>query len=251
MRLLAFLFTLSGMFACISEQAEQLTADGIMAKAYEKAGGQFWQKPLSLSLFGNGIFYFEKDTFIHESHAMYRVYESTKEDSHAANGKVRIESYRNGVPIILLTFDGEHTYDLNGRQDKSEADSRWASNFGYGAIRHVFDEGYSLELHGEDVIHGKPTHTIKLIDPNGGESFFDIRKLSYEIVKVGFDTPRGWHFRLYSQFFQKPEYSWNQAGKVELYYNDKKSNEIYWTDFAVNEKLSDELFVIKTNNLSK
>ncbi len=220
------------------------SAEDIMRQAHEKAGCEFWRRPQSLSLIGHGIFYQDQDTFIHESHKMYRVYDTEKSNAHSANGKVRIESYRNGRAIIMLSFDGEHTYDLSGKQDKSDADKRWASNFGYGAIRHALDPGYSLTLIGEDVVQQQKTYTIEVTDPNQGKTNFDITQDGYEIVKVAFDTPRGWHHRIYSNFFSKVKYSWHQAGLVELYYNDKKTNEIIWTDFDVNEDLPDELFIL-------
>ena len=220
------------------------SAEEIMIKAHQKAGGEFWRRPQSLSLIGHGIFYQGQDTLIHESHKMYRVYARDKNNAHRANGKVRIESYRDGTPVILLSFDGEHTYDNTGKQDKSDADQRWASNFGYGAIRHALDPGYSISLIGEDTVKQQKTFTIEVTDPTQGITNFDITQDKFEIVKVAFDTPRGWHHRIYSNFFSKDKYSWHQAGLVELYYNDRKSNEIIWIDFDVNQDLPNELFIL-------
>ncbi len=227
-----------------TKTTEHEIARSIMEKAHKKAGGEFWQKPKSLTLKGYGLFYQGDTVFRHEKHNMWRVFESEKLNAHAANGKVRIESFRDGKPIILLTYDGKNTYDLNGKQEKSEADKRWASNFGYGAIRHVLDEGYSLELSEYDSVYAEEVYMIKVTDPNGGETFFGITTEDYKIVKVGFQTPRGWHERIYSQFFEKPEYSWLQAGRVELFYEGKKSNEVFWEDFEVNEELPDNLFIL-------
>ncbi|MEN0046223.1 MAG: hypothetical protein AAF806_04085 [Bacteroidota bacterium] len=222
----------------------ELTASTIMQRAHEKAGGKFWSQPQSLSLFGYGIFYENGEAIKHEKHNMWRVFESQKDAAHIANGKVRIESYRAGKPFFLITYDGENTYDLNGKQEKSAADQRWASNFGYGVIRHAFDEGYRLEKAGMDTVNNEATHQIKIIDPQGGDTLFDITQNDYKIVRVGFDTPRGWHERIYSNFFTKKGYNWFQAGKVELFYKGKKANDIIWTDFEVNEVLADSLFVL-------
>jgi len=227
-----------------NQNQTEIDATYVIKQAYQKAGGEFWRRPESLTLIGHGVFYSGLDTFIHESHKMYRVYESEKTDAHAANGKVRIESYRNGKPIILISFDGEHTYDLNGRQEKSAADQKWASNFGYGAIRHALDEGYKIAISGKDKVNQEDTYTIEVIDQTEGKTYFDITQDKYEIVKVAFDTPKGWHYRIYSKFFKKDKYKWNQAGLVQLFYNDKLSNEIVWTDFEVNEDLPEELFVL-------
>jgi len=236
--------------ACTNRAPEleesNLSASEIMAKAHVNAGGKFWSQPKSLVLKGHGIFYQGQDTFLHETHNMYRIYEATKKEAHSANGKVRIESFRNGDPIILLSFDGQNTYDQNGKQAQSDADKRWASNFGYGVIRHAFDENYSLSLLGIDTIKGNTTFTIEITDPNQGKTIFDITQESFDIVKVAFDTPRGYHHRLYSKFFKKEKYNWNQAGLVELYYNDVKTTEILWEDFEVNVDLNDGLFLIES-----
>jgi len=224
---------------------KQLTATKIMQNAHEKAGGDFWRRPQSLTLKGHGVFYKSGDSAIHQRHNMWRVFEDEKSDAHKANGKVRIESFRDGEPIFVVSYDGEHTYDLNGKQEASAADNRWASNFGYGAIRHALDDGYQLQKQVDDTINDKLVYRIKVIDENGGQTYFGIDKIDFKIVKVAFDTPRGWHERIYSKFFSKTEYSWLQSGQVDLYYNSKIANTIIWEDFEVNEKLPDSLFVLK------
>lgn len=228
-----------------TKKNNDLTAKEIMQRAHKKAGGSFWQKPKSLTLKGHAVFY--KDSLIskHEIHNMWRIFNNTKEDAHIANGKVRIESFKNKTPVFIVTFDGKNTYDLNGKQNESNGDIRWASSFGYGAIRHAFDDGYKLQLMTEDTIKNKIAYTIKVIDINKGETFFGIDKENFTIVKVAFQTPRGWHHREYSEFFSKDKYSWLQSGRVELFYNDILSNEVYWDDFEVNEILSDNLFILK------
>ncbi len=224
--------------------SERLTATQIMKKAHEKAGGEFWQKPKSLMMKGHAIFYRDGKVSKHETHTMWRVYENTKEAAHKANGKVRIESFKDSTPVFMVSFDGKNTYDLRGKQDPSEADARWASNFGYGAIRHALDDGYTLKLVEDDTVKARPTYTIKVRDPKQGETFFGIDKEDFKIVKVAFQTPKGWHHRVYSEFFSKEEYSWLQSGRVELFYDGEISNEVFWTDFEVNEKLPDSLFVL-------
>jgi len=233
-----FLAAISGS----SQIEDSLTATEIMTKAHDHAGGDFWRRPSTLSLKGYGYFYKDGIKSKHERHEMYRVFEDTKKEAHAANGKVRIESYKSGKPIILVTFDGTHTYDLRGRRDQSVADKQWASNFGYGVIRHALDAGYRLKRLPDDTVDGLSSYFIKVIDPNKGETIFGIAKEDYKIIKVAFDTPRGWHERIYSNFFTKPHYSWQQSGLVRLYYNGVKSNEIIWEDFDVNTSLPDHLF---------
>lgn len=222
-----------------------LTATQIMKKAHEKAGGEFWRRPKSLTLRGYGIFYRNGDSVKHEKHNMWRAFVDEKDEAHKANGKVRIESFRNGKPVFIVSYDGENTYDLRGKQEKSEADKRWASNFGYGAIRHALDDGYQLQKMVDDTVSKKAVYQIKVIDKSKGETFFGIDKEGFKIVKVAFDTPRGWHHRIYSNFFSKEAYSWLQSGQVDLYYDNKKANTIIWEDFEVNQILPDSLFVLR------
>ena len=239
-----------GSYACKQQESSatdegvNLTARSIMSDAHDKAGGESWVKPQSLYLDGYGLFYSNGDTAYHEKHMMWRVYASSKDKAHVANGKVRIESIKNGTPVFMVSFDGANTYDLSGKQEQSEADKRWASNFGYGVIRHAFDDGYKLEKLEDGSVDAHKTYRIKVIDTQGGETIFDIRQHDYAIVQVGFDTPRGWHERIYSDFFKKKEYTWNQPGRVQLFYNDIKVNEIIWTDFDVDKSYDPELFII-------
>lgn len=179
-----------------------------------------------------------------KKHFMYRVFENKKVEAHAANGKVRIESYRDGIPIFLVSYDGNKTYDLNGKQKKSEADERWASNFGFGVIRHALDPGYQVEKLQDTVIREKDCYQIKIFDPKKKQTQFAINKSNFQIINVAFDTPRGWHERVYSNYFTKEPYDWLQSGQVELYYDNIKSNEVFWTDFDINLDLPDSLFIL-------
>ncbi len=233
------------------KEKEELTATDIMEKAHQKAGGDFWKRPESLTLKGYGLFYENGTPLKNETHNMWRVFEDEKSDAHKANGKVRIESFRNGKPFFVVTYDGQNTYDLRGKQEASAADKRWASNFGYGVIRHALDEGYILRKEVDDTINSQAVYRIKVIDKNKGETFFGIAKDDFKIVKVAFNTPRGWHERIYSNFFEKKQYSWLQSGRVQLYYNKKIANEIFWEDFEVNEQLPDSLFVLNRDEYEK
>ncbi len=248
--ILSFLLLVLTLTCKNSQQAPKnenhsLSTISIMKKAHEKAGGTFWQKPKSLTLKGYGVFYYDGKVVKHEKHNMWREFEKTKEAAHVANGKVRIESYKEGKPVFIVTYDGNNTYNLNGKQEKTAADKRWSSNFGYGVIRHALDDGYVLEKVANDTIKSNIAYTIKVIDPDKGETFFGIDTKDFRILKVAFQTPRGWHHREYSNFFSKDAYSWLQAGHVALYYDGKLSNEVYWQDFEVNEVLADSLFIIK------
>lgn len=227
---------------------EDLSATDIMTRAHEAAGGETWSRPKSLAMDGYAVFYKGGQSVKHEHHRMWRVYDATKTDAHKVDGKVRIESILNGRPVINLSYDGETTYTPQGAQPKSESDKRWSSNFGFGVIRHALDAGYSLERLPDDLIDGKPAFMIKVMDAAGGETQFGIAQADYKILKVGFESPRGWHERVYSNFYSNTGENWVQPGRVRLYYNGVKANEVIWTSYAINRELPDCLFVLPEAN---
>lgn len=125
------------------------------------------------------------------------------------------------------------------------ANAMWSANFGFGAIRHALDEGWSQTRGPDRLIDGAPAFMVTLRDPAGGETLFGIRQSDFAVVYVGFDTPRGWHERRYSHFFTKPGLDWVQPGRVRLFYNGVKANEAVWTDFEIGADMPDALFRIE------
>lgn len=220
-----------------------LSARTIVERATAQAGGESWRRPTTLYLEGYGTFYAPDGTpLINESHKMWRVYPEFKPQAHNADGKVRIESRRTGKIVTFLAFDGARTYGLDGILPPSAADKQWAENFGFGVIRFALDEGFSLARQPDDLVDGQPVYRIEVSDPTGAKTLFGISRADYAIRSVGFATPRGWHERIYSNFYQKPGLSWVQPGRIRLYYNGVKQNEIVWRDFKLNEPMPDGLF---------
>jgi len=213
-----------------------------MTRTHEAAGGETWSRPISLAMDGYAVFYKNGTAAKNEHHRMWRVYDADKIDAHKVDGKVRIESIRDGKVLINLSYDGETTYTPQGAQPESESDKRWSSNFGFGVIRHALNAGYSLKRLPDDLIDGRPAFMIKVMDPAGGETQFGIAQDDYAILKVGFDTDRGWHERIYSNFYSNPGEAWVQPGRVRLYYNGVKANEVIWTSYKINQGLPDCLF---------
>ena len=220
----------------------ELSADEIAARAHEAAGGEAWRRPRSLLLEGYMVMYRGAETDRYESYRMWRIYDWGKTDAHAADGKVRIEATRNGRIVFLLGFDGERTFNLDGWVDGSSVDAQWSSNFGFGAIRHALDDGWSLRRLPDDLVDGRVVHMIELLDPSGGVTRFGIDAVSFEVLYAGFDTPRGWHERRYSDYYRKPGVLWSQPGRVRLFYDGVKQNEIIWTDFTLDPPIADNLF---------
>ncbi len=227
---------------CFVHADLSLCAKDIVERAHEAAGGETWVRPRSLYLAGSSTFFDGTSARHYDRHEMWRVYPASKSAAHQADGKVRILSRQAGGVKIDLAFDGQRTY-VNGEvSDESENSRRWASNFGFGVIRHALGSEYSLTRLADDQVDGTPSFTIRVTDPAGSKTIFGVAKGSYEILMVGFDTPRGWHQRIYSDFFSKQDIQWNQPGLVRLYYDGIKQNEVRWTDFEINPRIDAAVF---------
>ena len=225
---------------------EELSAADIINRAYEAAGGETWRRPQSLFMRGYAVMYRDGKAATYDRYEMSRIYPSSKGDAHRADGKVRIEAWRREERMFVIAYDGERTYDANGPVTDQSANARWAANFGFGAIRHALDEGWAQKRLADDMVDGRLAHLVELTDPAGGVTRFAIAADDYAIVYVGFDTPRGWHERRYSEFFTKPGVSWVQPGRVRLYYDGVKQNEVIWRAFEVNKTFSDTRFIVPT-----
>ena len=225
--------------------APELTSEAILARVFEAAGGETWRRPESLVLKGRAVMYRGGAAVDYERYEMLRIYDWEKRDAHAADGKVRIEYWKDGKSAFVLSFDGERTYDANGPVADQSANAQWASNFGFGAIRHALDEGWTSVRLPDDMMEGRAVHMIELKDPSGGVTRFGVDAATYDVVYAGFDTPRGWHERRYSNFFRKPGLSWSQPARVRLYYDGVKQNEVIWTDFDVNVEIDKARFVVE------
>ena len=223
---------------------DALTATQIIERAYAENGGDAWVNPETLYMEGHALFWRGERYVRYEPYRMWRVYPQVKEDAHAADGRVRIEAFNEGEVVFQLSFDGVHTYDQTGRLAEAADSDRWASNFGFGVIRHGLDEGYQLRRGPDDYVDGQAAYAITIIDPAGGETLFNIRHDDFAVVRVAFDTPRGWHERLYSGFYRNEEGGWRQPLRIRLFYDGVKANEIYWTAFETGEAYPLELFQI-------
>jgi len=217
----------------------------IIALAHEAAGGATFVEPGALFLSGHNVIYGrDGGARTWDRYAMWRVFADEKADAHAANGKVRIEAWQGGKLAMLLSFDGQATYNQSGRMEDQSANAMWSNNFGFGAIRNALDEGWTQDRRSDRTIDGKPAYMVQLTDPSGGKTLFGFERSSLQILYVGFDTPRGWHERRYSDYFSKPGLDWQQAGRVRLYYDGVLANEAVWTDFEIGGTYEDEIFII-------
>jgi hypothetical protein len=231
-----------------SSSIEALDGRSILAKATEATGGSDWANARSLVLKGRAVFWSKPDaapTSSPDSYVMYREFDPNRQAAHGAEGKLRIIVSDKGKPQWTIGYDGEHSWNDRGVIPKAEAEKLWANNFGFGIIRHALKPGFKSERLPDDQVDGHAAYMVRLTDPTGTESLFGIDQKTFAIRMVGFVTPRGWHVRTYDNFFRPASLPrWLQAGKVTLYYNGVKQNEIHWKEAEVNVPIDAKIFAV-------
>ncbi len=223
------------------------TAREIVSRAHEVAGGAAWERPLTLHLRGRAIIY--KDGVlatrtVADEYDLWRVFPAWNTAAHGASGKVRIDARSNGRVLFQIAYDGKNTYNQNGLVPGAKASVEWSEAFGFGIIRFALDQGFSLTRLADDQVEGHPSFNVSVRDPTGSTTLFWIDSNSYAIRKVGFDTPRGWHERIYSGFEYHENPRFQQATRVRLFYRGALTNDITWEHYDVNVPIADNVFVI-------
>lgn len=231
--------------ALLATVPAQLTPEAILDRAAEAAGGDEWLNARTLALSGTAVFYgpsSPKPRSRATAYRMWRVFDPERQAAHGAEGKVRIHACDGSRQLFTVGFDGATTWTERGVTPKAEADAFWASNFGFGIIRHARKPGFKAERVPDDAVAGYPLYMVRLTDPSGARTLFGIDQQSFAIRMMGFASPRGWHVRTYDDFYRLPGSRWMQARKVTLYYNGVKSNEVFWRDTQVNAAMDEGLF---------
>ncbi|MEP2101353.1 MAG: hypothetical protein ABJP02_01865 [Parasphingorhabdus sp.] len=217
----------------------------ILAMAREAAGGDDWANARTLTLSGYAVFYGPQS---HEprtkasDYRMWRVFDPGRTVAHGADGKVRIIAKNAEKLIFEVGYDGETTWTERGITPKAEADKFWASNFGFGIIRQADKPGFVATRLPDDDVGGHAIYMVELTDPKGGKTLFGVDQQSHAIRTMGFRTPKGWHLRVYDDFVSLADPRWLQARHVTLYYDGRKSNEVFWTETTVNAEIDAALF---------
>lgn len=231
--------------ALLLAAAPALTAEQILDRAQEAAGGAEWLDARTLTLSGTAMFYGASGAQPRSratAYRMWRVFDSERQAAHGAEGKVRILACDGARALFTVGYDGATTWTERGVTPKAEAEAFWASNFGFGIIRHARKPGFKAERVPDDTLSGHPLYMVRLTDPGGAATLFGVDQRSFAIRMMGFASPRGWHVRTYDDFYRLPGSRWLQARKVTLFYNGVKANEVTWADTRVNAPIDHDVF---------
>ena len=224
---------------------QPLDGNAILLRAREAAGGDEWANARTLILSGHAVFYGaagHKPTSSPDSYTMWRVFDPNRQAAHGAEGKVRITIKDRGRLFMDVGYNGTDSWNEKGIIPKQQADAFWASNFGFGIIRHAGKPGFEAQRLPDDAVDGHPSYMVELTDPTGTKSLFGIDRKTFAIRMVGFRTPKGWHVRTYQDFVKLDNPRWLQARHVTLYYDGRKANEVFWTRYLVNPEIDPTLF---------
>jgi len=246
-----FALALPAALLVAAAPVETPDAQTIIDRAFEAAGGESWATARTLVLEGRAVFYGAEGATPRstaDSYRMWRVFDPGRQAAHGAEGKVRIDAKNGDRLLFQAGFDGVDTWNEKGPVPKVQADAFWASNFGFGIIRHARKPGFTLTRLPDDSVGAHPVYTVRLTDPAGTATLFGIDKASYAIRRMGFTSPRGWHERVYDDFEKIETPRWLQARHVTLYYNGVKANEVFWTKTRVNGAIDAALFAAPTAN---
>jgi hypothetical protein len=179
-----------------------------------------------------------------DRYVMYRRYPRELRAAHAGTGQFRLDAVAKGRVLFQTAFDGTRSYDQNGPVPPERAASDEASAFGFSAIRFAREPGFRVERLTDDDVEGRPCFLVRVTDPSGSHTLFAIDREDGTIRMAAWPTPRGWHHRLYSNFYWVPDPGFRQPGRVRLYYQGLKTVDIRWTSASINRPLPDELFVL-------
>jgi hypothetical protein len=226
--------------------ASAITPRGIIERAHAAAGGALWTRPKTLYMRGRAKLY--SDGTPHslvevDDYQMWREFPAFNRSAHDANGKVRIDAKRGSEIVFTTAFDGSLSYNQHGVMPGAKASQEWNEAFGFGIIRFALGKDFQLTRKTDDEIESEPCFVVEVRDPSGTATTFWIDQSGFEIRRVGFETPKGWHERTYSEFFRLSN-GWLQPGRVRLRYRGVLFNDVYWSHAEVNAPIPLERFQV-------
>lgn len=240
--------SLLGAGGLFSLQAQQMTAQEILRKATEVAGGDTWQSPKTLVLKGDAditpMGLADAKNKIHlDKYALYRVFPPYNDDAHKANGKVRFDANYGDSTYFKLIFDGKKNNMFLAERAKPYAKQfNLSNNFGFSIIRFADKPDFETLLLADDQVEGFPCYIIKIIDPKKNITVFAIDQKKFYIRMVAFNTEVGFHHRIYSDFTKVKNVNFLQPQRLRIYFEGLKWVDIHWKEFYVNEVINDKVF---------
>jgi hypothetical protein len=236
------------LLAMAAQGADDLTAQQIVQRVHQASGGQAWLRAgtnimrgdADLCRDGNPAKCVHADRYV-----MYRVYPTElAHGAHAGSGKFRLDAFAGDKPIFQVAFDGTHSYDQDGMLPPERAMSDEMSAFGFSAIRFALQPGFTVERLTDDEVDGHPCHFVRVTDPSGTRTLFGIDREYFYVRSAQWQTTRGWHQRIYSDFYVIPGTSFLQPGRVRHFYDGVKSVDIRWTSAEIGTPIPDSTFVL-------
>lgn len=230
------------------QNAAGIDARGIVERAHAAAGGEAWLHAGTNVMRGHAVLCRDgrpEACVTADRYEMYRVYPTELARAHAGSGKFRLDAYAGGRVLFQTAFDGERSWDQNGVVTGPRAQSDEGSGFGFSAIRFALEEGFRIERLVDDQVEGRPCFFLRVTDPSGQTTLFGIDQQDYSIRLAAWQSPRGWHQRLYSDFYRVGDTRFLQPGRVRHYYEGVKSVDIRWTSAEIGTPIPDATFVLR------
>lgn len=223
--------------------AQTLSGLEIARKTIEANGGDVWKRPKTLQLSGEATLYWNGKVHQLNTYKMWRVFPDSNDNARNANGKVRFDALEGDTVFFKIAFDGKNTAQILSDDAKANEEMlKWSNNFGFSIFRFVENEGFSVTTLPEDFVDGFACYFIKITDPKKGNTIFGIDKKTFNIRLAEFDTPLGFHQRIYSDFKWHKTPKFLQPRRLRIFNDGIKTADIFWREYLVNQPIADEVF---------
>lgn len=223
------------------------SAEDIIAFAAQAAGGDAWLYATTNIMSGHATLCRDgqPEACVHaDRYVMWREYPLNLSDAHTGSGRFRLDAYSGDRILFQNSFDGQHSWTHLGRVEEGEAREAQASNFGFSAIRFAGRVGFPVKRLVDDQIEGHACHVVRVEDPSGGGTLFWIDRDSGAIRAVAWPTPRGFHQRIYSNFYWIDDPGFLQPGRVRLYYDGVLTADVHWVEASINQPIDKAIFTL-------
>ena len=226
--------------------AQELSPLEIAKKTIAASGGETWRRPKTLHLSGTAVLYWNNQAYRMTDYKMWRVFPDENNSAHTANGKVRFDAFEGDKVFFRLIFDGKNqTQTLSETAKQNEETLRLNNNFGFSIFRFIENPEFRLARLPDDKIDGHPSYFIKITDAKKSDTIFAVDKKTFFIRYAAFQTPVSFQQRYYDDFKWHKNPRFIQPRSLRIYNNGVKTTEVFWSEYKVNQPISDEIFQLK------